>query len=465
VDPAHPEYSVIDRCWFVRGKDDAVDHHGARLRISNCWMEDIQHEALAASGGDTAKVFNTVALNCDTGFESAWTEGGVSKGPFVYVDHSAAINCRVAGLRIGDDYANRSVSEYRCTLTATNVVLHGNGDNVMNWILSSRSALPGAMNVSWSLTNDADADGLLHNLAGIPVFDDRYYLEPGSPGYGMGTDGTDMGRQDSTALIAGSVVINEIMYNADPDADTGDWIELCNPGTRSRDLTGWTLKDADDGHVYRIPAGVSIPGNGTWVFCRDLAAFRNVHPGVLNSSGGIPFGFGSNDRVRLYAPSGLLADAVAYGNSGAWPGEADGKGYSLELLSQSRDNALASSWARSIRRGGTPGEPNRLPDAVENAGPAVPAAFSLSQNYPNPFNPAASIEFALPRPAVVRLEVFDVRGRRSAVVIDGERLNPGIHRARLDGRDLAGGVYLYRMTAKYDDGRRDVRIRKMALIK
>lgn len=465
VDPAHPEVSVVDRCWFVRGKDDAVDQHGARLRISNCWMEDIQHEGLAASGGDTVRVYNTLVMNADTGFESAWTDGGVSKGPVVTVDHSAAVNCRVAGLRIGDDYATRSKSEYRCTLTATNVVLHGNGDNVMNWILSSRSALAGAMDVSWSLTNDADADGLEHNLAGVPVFDGRYYLAPGSPGYGMGTDGTDMGRQDSTALAAGSVVVNEIMYNAPPDADTGDWIELCNPGTRARDLTGWTLKDSDDGHLYRIPAGVSIQPGGTWVFCRDLAAFRGVHPGVSNCSAGIPFGFGANDQVRLYAPSGLLADAVAYSSGGAWPTEADGGGYSLELISPSLDNSAATNWARSIRKNGTPGETNRLPASAESADPAAPAAFSLSQNFPNPFNPSASVEFSLPRPATVRLEVFDVRGRVAAVVIDGRRMNPGAHRASLDGHDLAGGVYLYRMTAVYEDGRRDVRTRKMALIR
>lgn len=465
VDPDNPAYSVIDRCYFVTGKDDAVDQHGARLRITDCWMEGFQHEALAASGGDTVKVFNTVALNCDTGFESAWTEGGVSTGPHVFVDHCVAAGNRVAGLRIGDDYASRSASEYRCTLTATNTAIYANGDNVMNHILRSGAPIPGAMAVSWSLTNDTDADGLEHNLAGVPVFDDRYFLLPGSPGYGMGTDGTDMGRQDSTALVSGSAVVNEIMYNAPPDADTGDWIELANPGTRARDLSGWTLKDSDDGHAYRIPAGVSIPPGGTWVFCRDLAAFRSVHPVVSNCSGGIPFGFGASDQVRLFAPSGLLADAVSYGSGGAWPSEADGGGYSLELISPSLDNSVAANWARSKRGNGTPGETNRLPASAESAGPEAPAAFSLSQNYPNPFNPSAFVEFTLPRPARVRLEVFDVRGRLAAVTIDGRRMNPGVHRASLDGHDLAGGVYLYRLTAVYEDGRRDVRTRKMALIR
>jgi hypothetical protein len=45
--------SVIDRCYFVTGKDDAIDHQSARLRISNCWLEDFEHEGVAASSGDT----------------------------------------------------------------------------------------------------------------------------------------------------------------------------------------------------------------------------------------------------------------------------------------------------------------------------------------------------------------------------------------------------------------------------
>ncbi|HQI49229.1 MAG TPA: CotH kinase family protein, partial [bacterium] len=101
--PDYPQYSVIDRCWFVTGKDDAIDHHGARLRITNCWLEDFIHEGVAASGGDTVRIFNTVALHNDQGFEAGWTDSGISKGPFVFVDHCAAVGNNV-GLRIGDSY-------------------------------------------------------------------------------------------------------------------------------------------------------------------------------------------------------------------------------------------------------------------------------------------------------------------------------------------------------------------------
>ena len=105
----YPQYSVVDRCYFVTGKDDAIDHHNARLMISNCWLEDFEHEGVAASGGDTVKIFNTISMNNGQGFEAGYTDnnldsfGQPSDGPFVFIDHSVAIDNDV-GLRISDSY-------------------------------------------------------------------------------------------------------------------------------------------------------------------------------------------------------------------------------------------------------------------------------------------------------------------------------------------------------------------------
>jgi hypothetical protein len=464
VDPDHPEYSTIDHCYFVKGKDDAVDQHGARLLITNCWFEDVIHEGLAASGGDTVKVFNTVSLNNDTGFESGWTEGGVSGGPFVLVDHCVAMGNRIAGLRIGDDYS-RSDSEYRGRITATNTVLSGNADNVMNRNLSSGAAIPGALAVSYSMTNDEEYDDSPHCMTGTPRFDPSYYLIPGSSGTGSGMNGTNLGRVDSTALSTGPVVINEIMYNAPPDLDTKDWVELYNPQSLPQDVSGWVLKDNNEGHAFSLPAGTAIPAGGYAVVCADLAAFRSIHPDVENCITGIGFGFGGNDMVRLYAPSGQVVDSVAYGNGGAWPGGPDGKGPSLELLSPSADNALPANWAPSLVDGGTPGKGNRLTSVATRGNGTHAVRFSLEQNYPNPFNPATSIAFSLPEPGRVRLAVFDLRGREVARLADGIRLEAGRHEARLDARTLSSGVYVYRIEAAYGNRRRDVSSKKMLLIK
>lgn len=71
-------------------------------------------------------------------------------------------------------------------------------------------------------------------------------------------------------------------------------------------------------------------------------------------------------------------------------------------------------------------------------------SFRLLQNHPNPFNPVTVIPFSLTHPGHVRLEVFDPAGHRVAMPVDRE-LGAGDHRAVLDGRDLASGIYWYRL--------------------
>jgi parallel beta-helix repeat protein len=75
----------------------------------------------------------------------------------------------------------------------------------------------------------------------------------------------------------------------------------------------------------------------------------------------------------------------------------------------------------------------------------IPTEYSLSQNYPNPFNATTIIEYELPKPCWVRLEVFNLRGQRVDVLTDGwER--PGSKAVRWD-RQAASGIYFYRLTA------------------
>ena len=49
----------------------------------------------------------------------------------------------------------------------------------------------------------------------------------------------------------------------------------------------------------------------------------------------------------------------------------------------------------------------------------LPRSVELHQNYPNPFNPVTVIGYQLPVSSDVTLEVFDVTGRRVAVLVDG----------------------------------------------
>ena len=69
---------------------------------------------------------------------------------------------------------------------------------------------------------------------------------------------------------------------------------------------------------------------------------------------------------------------------------------------------------------------------------------------PNPFHVSTSIRFELSQAASVRLGIFDVRGARVAVLMDGARLPAGGHGITWDGRDYSGrlvpaGIYLVRL--------------------
>lgn len=88
----------------------------------------------------------------------------------------------------------------------------------------------------------------------------------------------------------------------------------------------------------------------------------------------------------------------------------------------------------------------------------------LAQNSPNPFRGITEIGYELLTDSHVRLDIFDVTGRKVATLID-EHQSAGHKTAHWSGQaangaDLPGGVYFYKMQA----GER-TQIRKMVLLK
>jgi aminopeptidase N len=85
--------------------------------------------------------------------------------------------------------------------------------------------------------------------------------------------------------------------------------------------------------------------------------------------------------------------------------------------------------------------------AVED--PLPPASLRLS-SYPNPFNPTTNIEFELGGDDFVRLEIYDLAGRRVREMLAEPRL-AGRHAVVWDGRgddrrNLPSGTYIARLS-------------------
>ncbi len=94
----------------------------------------------------------------------------------------------------------------------------------------------------------------------------------------------------------------------------------------------------------------------------------------------------------------------------------------------------------------------------------LPEEVTIRQNYPNPFNPVTMIPFELPERIEVRLEVYDLLGRRVAELTD-RSYEAGRHEVSWDASDMASGVYLVRMLVSTDQGRQRQFNRQVTLVK
>lgn len=91
---------------------------------------------------------------------------------------------------------------------------------------------------------------------------------------------------------------------------------------------------------------------------------------------------------------------------------------------------------------------------VPGNGGANRGTFRLKQNYPNPFNPETTISFTLYESTPVKLEVYDLQGRRVAVLVN-RNLFPGEHNISFDAGHLASGIYIYQLkTGRVSDSKR-----------
>ena len=120
-------------------------------------------------------------------------------------------------------------------------------------------------------------------------------------------------------------VINEV-ESKDPSGGP-DWIELANPTDQELDISGLVIKDNDDSHAYTIPAGTKIPAKGFWV--------------VKEESGGLPFGLGKGDQVRLFENGRLISSTTWTGHtSPSWGLYPDSNGNEYKSTKKDRKSVV-----------------------------------------------------------------------------------------------------------------------------
>jgi len=123
------------------------------------------------------------------------------------------------------------------------------------------------------------------------------------------------------------------------------------------------------------------------------------------------------------------------------------------------EQAFAFDWFLEVQGEHVAPSGSNLTAGRDDAEEAPPLQFMLHQNRPNPFAEETRIGFDLPMRSRVKLEVFDLAGRRVATLAEGE-YEPGRHSVMWDRRGASGrvpaGVYTCRYTAGGQELRRQM---------
>jgi hypothetical protein len=196
-----------------------------------------------------------------------------------------------------------------------------------------------------------------------------------------------------------------------------------------------------------------VPETGETVFdeekdaIRELEMFAGEAPGAMADQAMLAiFHLVAADDVLATA---LIGDATAFCENRTCERDL---GKARAAVAEARALLGEGEVQRSIRSYAHGWEAAKAASEAAGGGDAgktaptdeVPGTLDLETNYPNPFNPVTTIGYTLPRQADVRLEVFDVLGRRVALLAVGPR-SAGRHEVSFDAANLAGGVYLYRL--------------------
>lgn len=149
-----------------------------------------------------------------------------------------------------------------------------------------------------------------------------------------------------------AVVINEIHYN--PISEPGDdyeFIELTNMGNETVDLSGYTFSGID----FTFAADTAIEPGEYVLVCKNTETYADKTTQVFQWDGGNLSNKG--ESLVLKDTDDSIIDYIRYADRGNWPKDADGEGFSLELLRTDLVNSMGENW-KAVTIGGTPGQAN-----------------------------------------------------------------------------------------------------------
>ena len=241
------------------------------------------------------------------------------------------------------------------------------------------------------------------------------------------------------------IIIDEINYKSADTLDAGDWVELVNVDTVSRDLSGWIFKDGNDDHQFIIPVETILDTGDYLVLCQNQDQFSGIYPEVENVLGSFDFGLSKNgENLRLYDTDDILIVSVNYSNEATWPENVGGTGRTLELSDYNGDLNDGSNWFAGCI-GGSPGSPYENCDTIGIDELFLEYGYAIV--YPNPFNDKTTIEFKTKNGNKYDFKVFNTFGKLVREEKSGH-FQKGINKIEFTRNNLPPGIYFFMISGK-----------------
>jgi len=205
---------------------------------------------------------------------------------------------------------------------------------------------------------------------------------------------------------------------------------------------GWTTR-----LQYSLPEGSGLallaPDRpGRWVFLDPMTTLG------VNSA---PLADGTSWQLEQAHHSRLGDVTTALAETDQPPALSPGDTLVVQYSGALAAGESIPSWLVSMDKPTSGATPTRAGGPDRDPSSTVPTVFALHQNQPNPFAATTTFRFDLPRSERVRLEVFDLMGRKVATLRDAwmpaGRHSPGWNSRDANGSPVRPGVYLYRLTA------------------
>ncbi len=178
-----------------------------------------------------------------------------------------------------------------------------------------------------------------------------------------------------TAYFSGSsapalLTVSEINYHSSEEYHADDWFELHNYGTFDLDISGWSVGDGDEHTKYVFPVSTVIPPNGYLVITEDSLEFKKFYPHLTNRTGHLKFNLANGgEEILIQDYSGAEFLKFNYSDDLPWPLDADGYGYTCELIDPAGNLNSGSNWFAGCF-GGSPGKgfSNNLSTLIDISG-------------------------------------------------------------------------------------------------